>query len=82
MAITYDKKVAVFTDAISIEDAEILLEWLRKTSKSRLDLKHCSHLHAAILQVIMAANPIIDAWPQAEHLRAWLEPALNQHKGI
>ena len=82
MAITYDKKVALFTDVISIEDAEILLEWLKKNPKNRLDLTHCSHLHAAILQVIMATNPTIAAWPQAEHLRAWLEPALNHHKGI
>jgi hypothetical protein len=81
VTISYDKKLAEFTDAISIEDAEILLEWLKKTPKSRLDLKQCTHLHAAILQVMMAANPIIAAWPQAEHLRAWLQAALNQHKG-
>lgn len=81
MAITYDKKVALFTDAISIEDAEILLEWLKKTPKSQLDLSQCTHMHAAILQVLMAVNPIIAAWPQAENLRTWLEPAFNQYKG-
>ncbi len=81
MAITYDKKLAVFQEAISIEEADGLMEWLIKTPKSKIDLTQCQHLHAAILQVLMAAKPVISAWPQDENLQAWLASALNHNNG-
>lgn len=81
MAISYDKKLAVFNEAISIEEADGLMEWLSKTPNGKIDLAQCQHLHAAILQVLMAAKPVVNAWPQNTHLSAWLSTAFNQNHG-
>lgn len=77
MAITYKKNMAVFEGAISVEEAEDLLEWFQKTPKARADFSACTHLHAADLQVLMAASPPVAAWPQDEHLKIWLQSALR-----
>jgi len=82
MAITYQKKVAVFQDNVGVEEAEELLEWLIKNPKSKLNLDDCRHLHAANLQVIMAVKPAIAVWPKDAKLCVWLEAALNLKQGI
>jgi hypothetical protein len=77
MAITYKKNVALFDDAVSVEEAESLLEWIQKNPKGKVDLSRCVHLHAADLQVLMAAKTAIAAWPQDENLKTWLLAALD-----
>jgi hypothetical protein len=77
MGIEYDKKTARLIDFVSVEDAETLLEWLQANPKGRLDLTACTHLHAANLQVLMAAKPPIAAWPANPDLALWLQSALN-----
>jgi hypothetical protein len=77
MAITYKKNVALFDDVVSVEEAESLLEWLQKNPKGKADLSHCTHLHAANLQVLMASRTAIAGWPQDESLKTWLLAALD-----
>jgi len=76
MAIEFQKKTAKFHDTVSVEEAEVLLEWLQKQPKGRIDLSACTHLHAANLQVLMTARPIIGAWPKDANLRVWLKSSL------
>lgn len=50
-----------------VEDAEPLLELLQATPSAALDWRRCSHLHTAVLQVVLAARPALlgscgDAW--------------------
>ncbi len=77
MAITYKKNMAVLEGAVSVEDAEDLLAWLQKTPKARLDFSACTHLHAANLQVLMAARLPVASWPHDNDLKAWLHSALR-----
>ena len=77
MAIEYKKTKAVFRQVAGAEEAEGLLEWLSKHPKGKIDLKECSHLHPANLQVLMAARATVSQWPKDEALRIWLEPALK-----
>ncbi len=77
MAITYKKNIALFDAVVSVEEAESLLEWLQKNPKGKVDLSHCTHLHAADLQVLMAARTAIAAWPQDEDLKTWLLAAMD-----
>jgi hypothetical protein len=77
MPIEYKKGCAVFSDVVSVEDAEGLLEWLQNESAARVDLSACTHLHPANLQVLMAAKPVISAWPRDAGLAAWLVTALR-----
>ncbi len=72
------KKTTLIAAALlTVEDAELLLEWLLKHPRGRLDLAACTHLHAANLQVLMAAQPQIAAWPRDATLAAWLQTALK-----
>jgi hypothetical protein len=76
MAIEYTKKLAIFKDVVSVEDAEVLLEWLQNKSSARVDLSACTHLHPANLQVLMVAKPVVSAWPEDVAFTAWLKSAL------
>jgi hypothetical protein len=77
MAIVYKKNVAIFDDAVSVEEAEDLLDWIQKNPKGKADFSRCTHLHAADLQVLMAAKIAVAAWPQDEELKTWLLAALE-----
>lgn len=77
MAIEYKKKLAIFRDVVSVDEAEGLLEWLQNKPAAKIDLEDCTHLHPANLQVLMAAKNRIIAWPDDVDLCAWLEPALK-----
>jgi hypothetical protein len=55
-----------------IEDAEPLLQLLQADPEGCLDWTQCTHLHTAVLQVILAARPVQlgacgDSW-----VRHWL----------
>jgi hypothetical protein len=78
MAIEFQKKCALFRDFVGVEEAESLLEWLQKNPRGRVDLAACTHLHAANLQVLMAARPTIAAWPKEANLLAWLKSSLQK----
>jgi hypothetical protein len=77
MAIHYKKNVAIFDDVVSVEEAEDLLQWIQKNHKGKVDLSGCVHLHAANLQVLMAAQIPVAAWPRDESLKIWLLAAMN-----
>ena len=77
MGIEYKKNLAVFSDVVSVEDAEALLEWMQKKSAARVDLSACTHLHPANLQVLMAAKSVVSDWPKDIGLASWLGYALS-----
>lgn len=77
MAIEYRKNTAVFSELVTVDEAEALLEWLHKKKTARVDLAACTHVHPANLQVLMVARPTISAWPRDEALAAWLHTALK-----
>jgi hypothetical protein len=58
-----------------VEDAEPLLEMLQAAGPAAtVDWRHCTQLHTAVLQVIIAVGPALvggcgDAW-----VRQWVEP--------
>jgi len=81
MPITYEKRLAIFTDIVGVEEADRLLEWLRRFPRNRLDLGTCNHLHAANLQVMMATKATIAVWPKDANLRTWLQSALKINQG-
>lgn len=82
MAIVYEKKKAIFAEQVSVEEAEGLLEWLRANPKAKLDLAACTHLHTAILQVLMAAKPHISVWPKDAGLALWIKGAIESKPGV
>ena len=77
MSIQYKKDRVIFKDVVSVEEAETLLEWMQKKSVVKLDLSACTHMHAANLQVLMAAKPTVIAWPLEPTFADWLKSALK-----
>lgn len=75
MPILYSDSAATFSEVVGVEEAEVLLAWLQEHPAGRLDLTACTHLHAAAVQVMMAARPAITAWPSNDGLAAWLMSA-------
>lgn len=76
MGIVYKKKSAQLSDEIGIDEAEALLQWLQANPQATLNLGGCRHVHAAILQILMAAQATVSVWPQDDGLAAWLRSAL------
>lgn len=54
------------------EDAEELLAWLLANPKGTVNLKQCSHLHAAVLQVLMRCRPDISVEPESDTVKGLL----------
>jgi hypothetical protein len=77
MAVTYVRNTAHFADAVGVEEAEALLAWLHEHPKPKLDLAACTHIHAAELQVLMAARLPVAKWPRDAALAVWLQSALS-----
>jgi len=77
MPIIYKKTVAILNEICEIEEAETLLEWLLVHPKGKLNLKELCHPHAALLQVMMALQPVVSVWPEDEELSALLRPLLK-----
>ncbi len=75
MPITFKKTVAVLTDPVVIEDAEILLDWLIEHPKGRVNLKAVRYAHTAVWQVLMAIQPTISAWP--DDAPPWMRQTLT-----
>jgi len=80
MPIEFKKNCAFFRGVVRVEEAEGLLEWLQTKPAAKVNLSACDHLHAANLQVLMAAKAGVSHWPANAELRAWLEPALTFEK--
>ena len=77
MAMSYRGNVARFADTVGVEEAEAFLAWLHEHPQPKLDLSACIHIHAAQLQVLMAARISITKWPRDPALTTWLKSVLN-----
>lgn len=65
----------------SVEEAEVLLQALSAHPNLPLDWQGCTHLHTAVLQVVLAASPALigpcgDSW-----VERWVEPQLSEPHG-
>jgi hypothetical protein len=54
------------------EDAEPLLQLLLSTPGAVVDWRHCSAAHSAVVQVLMAARPIMLGPPAGAALARWM----------
>ncbi|NBN92936.1 MAG: hypothetical protein EBS54_02245 [Betaproteobacteria bacterium] len=63
MPIEFGEDTAVFSGVCSVDEAEGLLSWMMQNPEGSADLQACEHLHAAVLQVLMACRPRLSAVP-------------------
>jgi len=77
MSVRLDGNVILLEEPSRVEDAEPLLGWLQSDRGRTVDLTHAEHLHAAVLQVLMALRPAIRGAAEDAFLRDWITPALT-----
>jgi hypothetical protein len=80
MGIEYGERTAVFVGFIGVDEAEGLLGWLQEHPVARVDLAPCLHVHAADLQVLIAARAPVVRWPVDEDFRSWLQSVLKEER--
>jgi hypothetical protein len=72
---------AVLAGVVPIDDAETLAGWLRTRGRAdtpaRVDLAGCTHLHTAVLQVLLSARVQLEVPPADPFLKAWVVPLLD-----
>jgi hypothetical protein len=76
MSVWLDGNVIILEGPCRVEDAEPLLGWLQADRGRMVDLAGAEHLHAAVLQVLMALQPTIRGPAGDAFLRDWIAPAL------
>jgi hypothetical protein len=59
-----------------VEDAETLTALLRAKPGRSVDLSCASHLHAAVLRVLLVFRPAISGFAEEPFLKTWIEPIL------
>lgn len=62
------------------EEALELAEWLSTAELPNVDLGSCIHMHAALLQTLLAYNPRISVEPQDPFMRRWIVPILARNR--
>jgi hypothetical protein len=75
MPIRYLKKHAALEGQVSVEDAEVLAQWLQLQPAPAVHLAKVEHVHAAVLQVLLALKPRVVAPPS----ETWLASVLRAH---
>jgi len=54
--------------ACSVEEAELLKDWMLAHPDWAVDAGQCEYMHTAVIQVLIAAQPKWFAWPKPPHL--------------
>lgn len=77
MPIAFEADRAVLSGMCGVDAAEPLLAWLSERVEARVDLSDCKHLHAAVLQVLLAARPEMVGEPEDAFVREHVLPCLK-----
>jgi hypothetical protein len=77
MPIQYNQGEVVFDGRCEVEEADVLLEWLRRTPEPRACLGTCTDLHTALAQLLIVAKFRIAVRPADPLLAACLGAAAS-----
>ncbi len=77
MSVRLDGNVILLEGVCRVEDAEPLLGWLQADRGRIVDLTGAEHLHAAVLQVLMALGPAWKGAAKDVFIQDWITPALS-----
>jgi len=73
---TDEAEMIVLEGKCPSEEAEMLLQRLLATPDAVVDLQHCDSLHAAVIQVLLAAKPTLQLPPTDTVMGTWLRSVL------
>lgn len=63
MTIRYLEEHAALEGVVTVDDAQGLAEWLAQREAPAVHLGDCEHVHAAVLQVLLAFRPKLAGLP-------------------
>lgn len=63
--------------ACTVEDAEVLLQFLLNAPGAQVDWRNCESTHTAVVQVLLAANLVPLGLPAADFLKDQVAPLLK-----
>ncbi len=63
MTIRYLKKYAALEGIVSVDEAQALQDWLKLQPEPAVKVDKCQHVHAAVLQVLLALHPKVIGLP-------------------
>ncbi len=80
MALQFDNQTATLEGTVTVEEAETLSNWLKEKIQNgtppHVAMATCEHVHAAVLQALLALKPVLDSAPAHPHLKHVLAAAL------
>lgn len=77
MPINYKTNVAVLEGVCGIEEGDALLEWLIANPKGKINLKQTSHLHTALLQILLCHQPKVSVAPENAEFKAFWQATVR-----
>ena len=82
MALQFDDQVATLAGTVTVEEAETLSNWLKaqvalEGGMPAVNLSDCEHVHAAVLQTLLALKPALAGEPANPYLKQVLSAALG-----
>ncbi|GEO14805.1 hypothetical protein [Microvirga aerophila] len=78
MSVRLDGHIIKLEGACRVEDAEPLLAWLQADRSRVVDLTRAEHLHAAVVQVLIALEPPLQGESRDPFVRSWIAPLLRE----
>jgi hypothetical protein len=82
MALIFSDDVVQIDGVCGVDEAMPLLEFLQTHGEARVDMRTCTHLHSAALQVLMVVAARVAVLPEEEFLARWLTPILGPHLAV
>jgi hypothetical protein len=77
MTVTADGATITLQGNCGIDDAETLLGFLQDQPGRAVDLTNATHLHGAVLQLLLAFRPPLSGQPTDMFTRTWLMPLVR-----
>jgi len=80
MSVRIANQIIVLEGRCRIEEAEMLLGYLLEDGDRLVDLSGCETMHSAVVQILMAAKPVISGRPIDPFLCAHILPLLETER--
>ena len=72
MALQFEAQVATLEGTVTVEEAETLANWLKEqhaqAGTPAVNLSGCEHVHASVLQTLLALKPTLTGAPANPYL--------------
>ena len=79
MSLIFGEDMVQIDGVCGVDEAMPLLEFLQTHGEARIDMRSCTHLHSAALQVLMVVAIRVAIPPEEEFLARWLRPMLGSN---